>query len=62
VSLPIAIEPKPGASGRISESTTRQKLSRLIDRINDRYGRCAIGFGLAECGKTLLLFRDAWNP
>jgi hypothetical protein len=24
----------------------RQKLSPLIDRINDRYGRCAIGFGL----------------
>jgi hypothetical protein len=23
-----------------------QKLSPLIDRINDRYGRCAIGFGL----------------
>ena len=23
----------------------RQKLSPLIDRINDRYGRCAIGFG-----------------
>ena len=27
------------ASGR------RQKLSPLIDRINDRYGRCSIGFG-----------------
>ena len=24
----------------------RKKLSPLIDRINDRYGRCAIGFGL----------------
>jgi hypothetical protein len=24
----------------------RQNLSPLIDRINDRYGRCAIGFGL----------------
>ena len=24
----------------------RQELSPLIDRINDRYGRCAIGFGL----------------
>jgi DNA polymerase IV len=23
----------------------RQKLSPLVDRINDRYGRCAIGFG-----------------
>jgi hypothetical protein len=23
-----------------------QKLSPLIDRINDRYGRCSIGFGL----------------
>jgi hypothetical protein len=26
--------------------TTRPKLSPMIDRINDRYGRCAIGFGL----------------
>jgi hypothetical protein len=51
VSMPISIEPKPGACGHISESTTCQKLSRLIDRINDRYGRCAIGFGLAGCGK-----------
>jgi hypothetical protein len=24
----------------------RQKLSPLVDRINDRHGRCAIGFGL----------------
>ena len=24
----------------------RQKLSPLVDRINDRYGRCAIGYGL----------------
>jgi hypothetical protein len=24
----------------------RQKLAPLIDRINDRYGRCSIGFGL----------------
>jgi len=24
----------------------RQKLSPLVDRINDRYGHCAIGFGL----------------
>ena len=24
----------------------RQKLSPMVDRINDRYGRCAIGFGL----------------
>ena len=23
-----------------------QKLSPLVDRINDRYGRCTIGFGL----------------
>ena len=28
----------------------RQKLSPLIDRINDRYGRCAIGFGLFPPG------------
>jgi hypothetical protein len=27
-------------------SQRRQKLSPMIDRINDRYGRCAIGFGL----------------
>jgi hypothetical protein len=33
---------------------TRQKLSPLIDRINDSCGRCAIGFGLAGGGKTLL--------
>jgi DNA polymerase IV len=26
----------------------RQKLSPMIDRINDRYGRCAIGFGLLQ--------------
>jgi hypothetical protein len=24
----------------------RRKLSPLVDRINDRYGRCTIGFGL----------------
>src|ERR1700726_2383288 len=29
-----------------AEDHKRQKLSPLIDRINDRYGRCAIGFGL----------------
>ena len=46
VSLPIAIEPKPGACGRIFGTATRQKLSPLIDCINDGYGRCAIGFGL----------------
>jgi DNA polymerase IV len=28
------------------EAAKHQKLSPLIDRINDRYGRCAIGFGL----------------
>jgi DNA polymerase IV len=28
----------------------RQKLSPMIDRINDRYGRCAIGFGLLPPG------------
>jgi DNA polymerase IV len=28
----------------------RQKLSPLVDRINDRYGRCAIGFGLFPPG------------
>jgi DNA polymerase-4 len=28
------------------DNDRRQKLSPLIDRINDRYGRCAIGFGL----------------
>jgi DNA polymerase IV len=27
-------------------SERRQKLSPMVDRINDRYGRCAIGFGL----------------
>jgi hypothetical protein len=29
-----------------SDNYRRQKLSPLVDRINDRYGRCAIGFGL----------------
>jgi hypothetical protein len=29
-----------------ADNDRRQKLSPLIDRINDRYGRCAIGFGL----------------
>jgi hypothetical protein len=31
-----------------ADTQRRQKLSPLIDRINDRYGRCAIGFGLAR--------------
>jgi DNA polymerase-4 len=29
-----------------ADNDRRQKLSPLIDRINDRYGRCAVGFGL----------------
>src|SRR5262249_27743703 len=29
-----------------ADNGRRQKLSPLIDRINDRYGRCSIGFGL----------------
>jgi hypothetical protein len=29
-----------------ADNHRRQKLSPLVDRINDRYGRCAIGFGL----------------
>jgi DNA polymerase-4 len=29
-----------------ADSRRRQKLSPLVDRINDRYGRCTIGFGL----------------
>jgi DNA polymerase-4 len=29
-----------------ADNHKRQRLSPLIDRINDRYGRCAIGFGL----------------
>jgi DNA polymerase IV len=29
-----------------ADNHKRQKLSPLVDRINDRYGRCAIGFGL----------------
>ena len=29
-----------------ADNQRRQKLSPLIDRINDRYGRCTIGFGL----------------
>jgi DNA polymerase-4 len=33
-----------------ADNHKRQKLSPLIDRINDRYGRCAIGFGLFPPG------------
>jgi hypothetical protein len=29
-----------------ADKAPRQKLSPLIDRINDRYCRCSIGFGL----------------
>ena len=29
-----------------ADNLRRQKLSPLIDRINDRYRRCAIGLGL----------------
>jgi hypothetical protein len=29
-----------------ADTGRHQKLSPLVDRINDRYGRCAIGFGL----------------
>jgi hypothetical protein len=29
-----------------ADNLRRQKLSALIDRIDDRYRRCAIGFGL----------------
>ena len=37
-----------------ADTQNRQKLSPLIDRINDRYGRCAIGFGLfpRTCGRS----------
>ncbi len=33
-----------------ADNQRRQKLPPLIDRINDRYGRCAIGFGLFPPG------------
>jgi DNA polymerase-4 len=33
-----------------ADTDRRQKLSPLIDRINDRYGRCSIGFGLFPPG------------
>jgi DNA polymerase IV len=33
----------------VTDTGQRQKLSPLIDRINDRYGRCSIGFGLFPC-------------
>jgi hypothetical protein len=38
----------------VADNGRRQKLSPLIDRINDRYGRCSIGFGLfhATCGRS----------
>jgi DNA polymerase-4 len=29
-----------------ADTDRREKLSPLVDRINDRYGRCSIGFGL----------------
>jgi hypothetical protein len=29
-----------------TDNDGRQKLSPLVDRINDRYGRCAVAFGL----------------
>ncbi len=32
--------------GFTADNQMRQKLSPLVDRINDRYGHCAIGFGL----------------
>jgi hypothetical protein len=35
-------QPDPFAA----DTGRHQKLSPLVDRINDRYGRCAIGFGL----------------
>jgi hypothetical protein len=43
-SIPIM----PGTSRTLfaADNHRRQKLSPLIDLINDRYGRCAIGFGL----------------
>jgi DNA polymerase IV len=31
-----------------ADNDRRQKLSPVIDRINERYGRCAIGFGLSR--------------
>jgi len=31
-----------------ADTERRQKLSPLIDCINDRYGRCSIGFGLFQ--------------
>jgi hypothetical protein len=34
-----------------ADNHRRQKLSPLIDRINDRYGRCSIGFGLFPRGE-----------
>ena len=37
-----------------ADNGRRQKLSPLVDRINDRYGRCTIGFGLfaARCARV----------
>jgi hypothetical protein len=33
-----------------TDNDRRQKLSPLVDRINDRYGRCAVAFGLFPPG------------
>src|SRR5215472_7127590 len=59
VSLPIAIEPKPGACGRISETTTRQKRP-LHDRLRPRRMRknCAV-----VPGRSRTWIRgQVWNP
>jgi hypothetical protein len=33
-----------------TDNDRRQRLSPLVDRITDRYGRCSIGFGLFPPG------------
>jgi hypothetical protein len=44
----VLLDLVPAASHQLDlfEHQKRQKLSPVVDRINDRYGRGAIGFGL----------------
>jgi DNA polymerase-4 len=50
--LVVLLDLVPAASHQpdLFEHHRRQKLSPVVDRINDRYGRGAIGFGLLPAG------------
>jgi hypothetical protein len=47
-SCPLASRHQPDLFA--TDNDRRQKLSPLVDRINDRYGRCAVAFGLFPPG------------